>query len=50
MSAKLMDVINRLQKANMTIREQQKEIDRLKKLIEVMKKWGNKNDNNQANH
>jgi hypothetical protein len=40
MSGKLMSVIARLQKANETIRVQQKEIERLKKLIEVMKKWG----------
>jgi hypothetical protein len=45
MSRKLMGVINRLQKANETIREQQKEIERLKKLIEIMNKWGDKNDN-----
>ena len=50
MSRKLMGVINRLQKANETIREQQKEIERLKKLIEIMNKWGVKNDNTKTDN
>jgi hypothetical protein len=40
MSGKLKEVIDKLNEANRTIQKQQKEIDRLKKLIEVMKKWG----------
>ena len=50
MSRKLMGVINRLQKANETIREQQKQIEHLKKLIEIMNKWGSQNDNTKTNH
>lgn len=37
---KLRQVLDKLEEANRTIQKQQKEIERLKKLLEVMKKWG----------
>jgi hypothetical protein len=43
MSAKLKQVIDKLQEANLTIEKQQKQIEHLKKLIEIMNKWGENN-------
>jgi hypothetical protein len=40
MSGKLKEVIDKLNEANRTIQKQQKEIERLNKLIEIMRKWG----------
>ena len=37
---KLRQVLDKLEEANRTIQKQQKEIERFKKLLEVMKKWG----------
>jgi hypothetical protein len=42
MSAKLKQVIEKLEEAKRTIKEQQKEIDKLKKLIEILRTWGEK--------
>ena len=40
MSGKLKQVIVKLEEARRTIQEQQKEIDRLKKLVEILQTWG----------
>jgi alpha-D-ribose 1-methylphosphonate 5-triphosphate synthase subunit PhnL len=50
MSGKLKSVLIRLQEANQTIDKQQKQIEHLKKLIEIMNKYGSKNDNHKTNH
>ncbi len=40
MSNKIKEILEKLEEAKRTIREQQKEIDRLNKLIEILKKYG----------
>jgi hypothetical protein len=50
MSGKLKSVLIRLQEAKLTIEKQQKQIEHLKKLIEIMNKWGNQNDNTKTDN
>ena len=40
MSNKIKEILEKLEQAKQTICEQQKEIDRLKKLLEILKKYG----------
>ena len=47
MSNKIKEILEKLEQAKQIIREQQKEIDRLKKLLEILKKYGDTDEPTQ---